>query len=150
MPQETPTRYTTFKKIERLCSEKLIEEVYHTGHKLMVYPYSIHWKIIPSESLPSGTPAQVLIATSKKKFHHATDRNRVKRLTRECFRLHKPLLYPFLESQGLSLILALNYVHSEIFDYDTLMHRFDKITAVLISNIERGLQPQDNNPQPCP
>ena len=150
MPQETPTRYTTFKKIERLCSEKLIEEVYHTGHKLMVYPYSIHWKIIPSEALPSGTPAQVLIATSKKKFHHATDRNRVKRLTRECFRLHKPLLYPFLESQGLSLILALNYVHSEIFDYDTLMHRFDKITAVLISNIERGLQPQDNNPQPCP
>lgn len=149
MPQESPTLHTTFRKTERLCSEKLIEKVFHTGRKMMVFPYSIHWKIVPSEALPSGSIAQVLIATSKKRFHHATDRNRVKRLTRECYRLHKPILYSYLESHGLSLIVAISYVHNEIYDFATLMHKFDKIIATLINNIERGLPPQDNNHQPC-
>lgn len=119
------------------------------GRKMMVFPYSIHWKIVPSEALPTGSNAQVLIATSKKRFHHATDRNRVKRLTRECYRLHKPVLYSFLESHGLSLIVAISYIHNEIFDFATLMHKFDKLTATLINNIERSLPPQDNNQLPC-
>jgi ribonuclease P protein component len=87
----------------------------------------------------------VLIATSKKKFHHAVDRNRVKRLTRECYRLHKPQLYEYLNENGLLLVLAINYVHNEIFDYATLMHKFDKLTTTLIDEIGRTA----NSETPC-
>ena len=146
---QPPTINFQFKKKERLCSEKLIERLFRSGTRMMVFPYSIHWQLVDADMLPSGTPSQVLIATSKKKFHHAVDRNRVKRLTRECYRLHKPQLYEYLESNRLSLILAINYVHNEIFDFATLMHKFDKLTAALIDSIKNSLPSDTNSGTPC-
>ena len=125
----------TFCKQERLCSQKRIDALFQSGHRIMVFPYSIHWQVCPNGTLPEGVPAQVLIATSKRKFHHAVDRNRVKRLTRECYRLHKPALYQFLTTQNVNLILSINYIHTSILDFHTLNHKFDKITDVLIEKI---------------
>lgn len=125
----------TFCKQERLCSQKRIDALFQSGHRIMVFPYSIHWQVCPNGTLPEGVPAQVLIATSKRKFHHAVDRNRVKRLTRECYRLHKPALYQFLTTQNINLILSINYIHTSSLDFHTLNHKFDKITDVLIEKI---------------
>ena len=138
-----------FSKKERLCSEKLIEGLFHSGSRVMVFPYSVHWQLVDADALPEGIPAQVLIATSKKKFHHAVDRNRVKRLTRECYRLHKPQLYQGLVDKGVSIVLAINYVHNEIFEFATLMHKFDKLTAALIDSIEQKLPPDINSETQC-
>ena len=134
----------TFGKQERLCSSKLTDALFSTGHKFLVFPYSVHWMLCPAGTLPPGIPAQVLIATSKKKFHHAVDRNRVKRLTRECYRLHKPQLYQFLTTHNLTIALALNYIHYEIFDYQKLDHKVDRIIETLIQQIESQPVPQDN------
>ena len=125
----------TFCKQERLCSQKRIDALFQSGHRIMVFPYSIHWQVCPNGTLPEGVPAQVLIATSKRKFHHAVDRNRVKRLTRECYRLHKPALYQFLTTQNINLVLSINYIHTSILDFPTLNHKFDKITDVRIEKI---------------
>lgn len=122
----------TFRKKERLCSETWIDTLFHSGKRAMFYPFSIHWLVCPKEALPEGVRCQVLIATSKKKFHHAVDRNRVKRLTRECYRLHKPLLYTHLEKNNLSLLLGINYVHNEIFDYHLLETKMEKAIAKVI------------------
>ena len=127
----------TFGKEERLCSKKLIDALFQSGHRFMMFPYSVHWIPCPSDALPSGVPAQVLIATSKKKFHHAVDRNRVKRLTRECYRTHKPKLYEYLGSQGIAIAISINYIHNEILDYHTLHHKFDRLTDSLIENISQ-------------
>ena len=125
-------------KPERLCSQKLLEMLFASGHRLMVFPFSIHWLCCPNEMLPKGVPAQVLIATSKKKFHHAVDRNRVKRLMRECYRQHKPQLYACLRDHDSAMLLAVNYIHTEIFDYATLQHKFDKVTAKLCEALEEA------------
>lgn len=129
----------TFSKQERLCSQKLLDELFHSGHRMMVFPYSVHWKICPADALPQGIHCQVLIATSKKKFHHAVDRVRVKRLTRECYRLHKPELLDYLQRNNLHLLLGVNYIHNEIFDYKILYHKFDKIEEKLIGQINNSL-----------
>lgn len=101
---------------------------------MLVFPYSIHYRLLPAEQLPR--PAQALIATSKHKFRHAVDRNRVKRLTRECYRLRKNDLYCHLESRRLALIISFNYIHTDIFDYATISHKFDKIIRQLVERIE--------------
>ena len=127
----------TFGKQERLCSKKTIDALFLSGHRLMLFPYSVHWMLCPKGTLPDGVPAQVLIATSKKKFHHAVDRNRVKRLTRECYRIHKPKLYEYLNGQGLNIALSINYIHNEIFDYHTLNNKFERLTDNLIESIAK-------------
>lgn len=40
----------------------------------------------------AAAPVQLLISVPKKHFHHAVDRNHVKRQIREAWRLHKQLL----------------------------------------------------------
>lgn len=129
----------SFGKEERLCSKKLIDSLFQSGQRFIVFPYSVHWMTCPPDSLPSGIPAQALIATSKKKFRHAVDRNRIKRLTRECYRTHKPQIYQFLNSHNVTIVLSLNYVHNEIFDHSTLNHKFDRITDTLIQHISTHL-----------
>ena len=125
-----------FSKNERLCSRTLIERLYADGHRLMAFPYSIHWQ---QQSL--DVPCQVLITTSKRKFKHAVDRNRVKRLTRECYRLRKHALYDFLQQHGLTLVFSMVYIHNEIMSYDQLGHKMDKLLAALQKDILAHQQP---------
>lgn len=128
----------TFPKREHLCSQKLLDELFSNGHRAMVFPYSIHWMLLPADALPDNVRAQVLIATSKRKFRHAVDRNRVKRLMRECYRLHKAPIFQQLEQHNCSLILGVNYIHNEIFDYHRLYRKFDKVATTLIEDIGRS------------
>lgn len=45
----------------------------------------------------SEFPAQFALSVSKKKFKRAVDRNRIRRLVREAYRLNKHILYEKLE-----------------------------------------------------
>ena len=124
-----PSRFR-FPKAERLCSKTLINRLYSDGHRFMVFPYSVQWHV---ETL--DVPCQVLIVAPKRKFHNAVDRNRVKRLTRECFRLHKNTLHTFLRERGISITLSIVYVHTEILPYEKLYSRIEKMTSQLMSEI---------------
>ncbi len=130
---------TTFGKDEKLCSRRLIDQLYAEGHRLMAFPYSVQWMSVEGGKVvesPSGHLAcQVMIVAPKRKFHHAVDRNRVRRLTRECWRTRKELLYEFLDGQGMSIVLSLVYIHNEIMTFDQLGHKMDKLIAALEKDI---------------
>ena len=80
-------RRHTFPKEEHLCRKKLIEELFSKqGSSFGVYPLRILW--IKCET-PTTAPPQVLISVSKRTFKRAVDRNRLKRLIREAYRLNK-------------------------------------------------------------
>ena len=136
----------TFRKAERLCSKKHIETLFAGDNRsLTAYPLRAVYTETERGKTIDNKSVSLLISVSKRHFKHAVDRNRVKRLTRECYRLHKPQLYSFLESNHLSLVLSIHYVHNEIFDFATLMHKFDKLTASLINDIGRTA----DNEAPC-
>ena len=80
-------RKYTFPKEEHLCRKKLIEELFSKqSSSFGVYPLRIVW--IPAPA-PTTAPPQVLISVSKRTFKRAVDRNRLKRLIREAYRLNK-------------------------------------------------------------
>ena len=82
-----------------------------------------------------------MIVAPKRKFHHAVDRNRVRRLTRECYRLRKHTLYDFLQQHGLALVFSMVYIHNEIMTFDQLGHKMDKLLAALQKDILAHQQP---------
>lgn len=123
----------TFSKTERLCSQSLINQLFASGSTFMVFPYSVRYCIYDNGHLPSS--AQVLVGVSKRRFRHAVDRNRVKRLTRECYRLRKHTLYDVLQQHGKTMTLSLNYVCTYIMDYSQISQRMDKVVETLVRKI---------------
>ena len=121
----------TFSKKERLCSRRLIDRLYAEGRRLTVFPYSVFWLEEPSLKVP----CQVLIVAPKRKLHHAVDRNRIKRLTRECYRQHKEQLLPLLQQNNRRIALSLTYIHTELMTYQQLDHKFDKLIDQLIKDL---------------
>lgn len=114
----------TFKKEERLCSKKLIEELFHSGSSFLLYPFRVTWLAAP---LPARVPVQIVINVSKRRFKRAHDRNLIKRRIREAYRLHKDLdLYPYISEEE-KLLLAVNFIGKEISSYQFIEK---KLTAV--------------------
>src|SRR5215203_264370 len=77
-----------FGKVEKLKSRKVIEELFARGKSVHVFPIRISYKflqIAPDEK----TVIQVGVSVSKRNFKKAVDRNRIKRLLREAYRLQK-------------------------------------------------------------
>ncbi len=121
----------TFGKEERLCSQKLIDQLYSDGRRLMAFPYSVMWREEPSLEVP----CQVLIVAPKRRFHHAVDRNHAKRITRECYRLLKPQLYSALQHRGMHITLGLVYVGNEILPFEKTLRKMEKLLTQLTNEL---------------
>lgn len=119
----------TFKKEERLCSKKLIEELFHNGSSFLLYPFRIVWL---KHALPVPVPVQVLINVPKRRFRKAVDRNLIKRRIRESYRLNKSAeLYVFLEEHATQLLLAFQYVGKDIADFEFIDKKLKQILIKL-------------------
>ncbi|UOQ97503.1 ribonuclease P protein component [Hymenobacter sp. 5317J-9] len=90
-----PPRRHTFPKEEHLCRKKLIEELFgKQSSSFGVYPLRF---VYTKTEVATTAPPQVLISVSKRTFKRAVDRNRLKRLIREAYRLNK---YRLTEQPG--------------------------------------------------
>ncbi|MBC7745001.1 MAG: ribonuclease P protein component [Flavobacterium sp.] len=122
----------TFKKEERLCSKKLIEELFHNGSSFLLYPLRIVWL---KNSLPIKIPAQVVINVSKRRFKRAVDRNLIKRRIRESYRLNKSEnLYHFLNENSTQLLLGIHYIGKEIATFNVIDKKLKLVLVKLRQN----------------
>ena len=114
----------TFKKEERLCSKKLIDELFHSGSSFLLYPFKVVWLKHP---IPTDGPVQIVINVPKRRFKKAVHRNLIKRRIREVYRLNKTTeLYHFLQSQSAQLLLGIQYVGKDIAEYEFIERKFKK------------------------
>lgn len=129
MEKERGNRYC-FGKEEKLCSKQLIEKLYSSPHRELFFPLSIHWQFVEA---PEETPrVQVLVVAPKKKLRHAVDRNRTKRVIRECYRLHKQPLVDSLAHDKKHITLAINYIHTSTPNFHKLSRTMEKLVAKLV------------------
>lgn len=109
------TRFTLSKQ-ERLSSLKDIDLLFADGKSLVKYPIRLVWRHVPASE---PVPVSALFSVSKKKFSRAVDRNRIKRLLRESYRLLKPSFFASLPADQCYHI-GLIYVATEILDLDSI------------------------------
>ena len=87
-------------------------------------------------------PAQVGFTAASRHFPRAVDRNRVKRLGREAWRLQKQFLYDHLRQQSLQLAVFLIYTDKKIAPFPTLHHKISVILERLKKETGQGKSPQ--------
>ncbi len=103
----------TLGKTERLKSRKIIEQVFNTGQSFNIFPFRVFYLYTQITTIP----LQAGFGVSTKIFKKAVDRNRVKRLTREAYRLQKNKLQEILIQKKIQLAIFFVYCGKELPEY---------------------------------
>lgn len=127
----------TLSKNERLKKRKLIEQLFTSGKSFSVFPFKIIYLItsISEDVLQAG------FGVSRRNFKKAVDRNRIRRLTKEAYRLQKQQLKNRLKEQNRQLAVFLIYTGKELPDYTTVS---EKLKVIL--NKLRAVIDEDHSP----
>lgn len=117
-----------FPKQEHLCSKAHLTDLFEKGESLISYPIRAIWNVVPAVE---GCPVKVVVSVSKKKFKHAVDRNKTKRLLRESYRLNKVPLQHLALTHGCSVHIIFIWLSPEL----TSFNRVEKKMAGALSKI---------------
>ncbi|HEU4573906.1 MAG TPA: ribonuclease P protein component [Chitinophagaceae bacterium] len=102
----------TLGKQERLKSRKLLEQVFREGKVFSQFPFKVFYiPVSHKQRLMFG------VGVSRKHFKKATDRNRIKRLVREAYRVQKKELLHTLEMKNRQLAVFFIYTGKDLPDF---------------------------------
>lgn len=120
------TRYR-YQHADKLKSRKAIEEIFSKGKNFSVFPLKIFW--LPQKHT---SVLQAGVGVSSRNFKRAVDRNRIKRLMREAYRLQKGTLYDTLAHANQSMSVFFLYLGKELPEYELLFSKMQSALSKLI------------------
>lgn len=128
----------TLRKKERLKSRKLIEQLFQEGVTFSIPPYRVFYLLEKkpvdgkTSTTTKGASIQFGVGVSGKNFKKAVDRNRIKRLTREAYRLQKPGLQESLMQKKLLLNIFFVYNNKDIPEFTLVKEKVNVILNKLL------------------
>ena len=129
----SPLTRNTFKKIEKLCKKKLIEDTFKSGISIKSFPFKTIYHFTTFEE---NTPVQTLISVPKRNVRLASDRNTIKRRIKEIYRLNKQEIYNFCDHENLKLTIIIIFIgKKEQSSYEFLEKKLLKGLSVLHEKI---------------
>ncbi len=122
----------TFNKQEKLKSRKLIEQLFAKGKTFLVFPVKVVFLEV-EEAMDFNVKTGV--SASSRNFKKAVDRNRIKRLLRESYRLNKQPLHDFVTVNNKQVAVFLLYIDKALPTHEQLQKRMPLLIDKLIKNI---------------
>lgn len=131
----------TLGKTERLKSRKAIEQLFQQGKSFSTAPFRIFYEFKSHDKgkKDSLSNAKFGVGVSGKNFKKAVDRNRIKRLTREAYRLQKFSLLQQLAKRNIGINLFFIFTAKELPDYKTVSQKLGVILDKLIEKIDENI-----------
>jgi ribonuclease P protein component len=111
-----------FGRREKLKSRKQIEVLFQNGKSFPVFPLRVIYQFLPAEE---GF-LQVGVSASKRYFKKAVDRNRLKRLIREAYRLQKLPIIETLKKEKKQGFVFFMYTDKTIAGFDVIRDAMKK------------------------
>jgi ribonuclease P protein component len=119
----------TLGKNERLKHRKLIERVFKEGRQFSVFPFRIKYLFLAELS----SPLQAGFTASTRNFKKAVDRNRIRRVTKEAYRLQKNELNTLLKDKNKKLAVFFIYTDKQLPAFDVIKDRVNVIFQKFIT-----------------
>ena len=116
----------TLSKEERICSKKLINELFTgNGRSMTAFPLRV---VFMKRTIVDDQPrAAMLVSVPKRYFKHAVDRNRVKRQVREAFRRNKSIITQNLTDDHEAVAMAFVWLTDEKFPSSEVGNRMVRL-----------------------
>lgn len=118
----------SFSKQEKLKSKKTIELLFQKGNSIILYPLKLYY--LPGDE-EQEVRIKATVSVPKRNFKRAADRNRIKRLLREAYRLNKHLIFNNIEGNFTFLIL---YLGKDIPAFDDIEKSLQGVFNKLVKN----------------
>lgn len=109
----------TYNKKEKLKSKKLIDLLFTKGQSVSAFPLRLVY--MPSV-FEDKVIAKTGVSVSKRNFKTAVDRNRIKRLLRESYRLNKATYFNNITTQYAFMILYIGTNKPTFTEVETQMN----------------------------
>ena len=122
----------TLPRTEILKSKIRIEDLMKQGESFANHPIRIVYLIHEAEDVP----VKVMFSVSKRRFKHAVDRNRVKRLMREAYRLNKQELLSVVEKEQVGMSVMLMFTGKRLPDFHSTSAKIILSLQRLVSIVE--------------
>ena len=127
----------TLPKTERLYLRNAVSELFAKGSSFMVFPYRIIYRVLPEDD-PQEARVAIMTIAPKKRFKHAVDRNHVKRLSREAYRLAKLPLIELCQENHCKLAFAMLYSDNKFLTFGGAQSRMAKIVRNLSQKVREN------------
>ncbi len=116
----------TLSKEERICSKKLINELF-TGNGRSMTAFPLRAVFMKRTIVDDQPRAAMLVSVPKRYFKHAVDRNRVKRQVREAFRRNKSIITQNLTDDHEAVAMAFVWLTDEKFPSSEVENRMVRL-----------------------
>jgi len=132
----------TYQKTDKLKSRKQTQHLFSTGQAINVFPIRLIYTIEPIVStIGNATISSLLqagVGAPSRTFRKAVQRNRVKRLLREAYRLEKPnfLSQAALENKRVNLFFL--YTDAHVLTQIEIQGKLKEALSILVTKLNKA------------
>lgn len=131
----------TYNKKEKLKSRKQLQVLFSSGHTLLHFPVKVFYTLAAT---PLDNRIKAGVGASSRQYKKAVQRNRIKRLLREAYRLNKGPLHQFLAQHNQQLVVFFLYIDKQLPQPGVLHAKMPAVLNKLIEQLGSKLQAVSN------